>query len=183
MKLADAVILRIEQLCIEQNKTKYDLFIASGVPQSTLTSIKKKRSQSAKISTLYAICEGFNISLEEFFHSPLFARDSLIDWNFYVKRFEHSLNKNYTVWYAVRQVFFIKSFFNILMKNKFAVRLSELLQENNISKRKLAREINVSATSISDWSTGKIQPIAENIYLIAEYFQISADYLLGLKDI
>ena len=69
------------------------------------------------------------------------------------------------------------------MKNKFAVRLSELLQENNISKRKLAREINVSATSISDWSTGKIQPIAENIYLIAEYFQVSADYLLGLKDI
>ncbi len=79
MKLGDAVILRIEQLCIEQNKNKYDLFKASGVPQSTLTSIKKKRSQSVKISTLYAICEGFNISLEEFFHSPLFARENIFD--------------------------------------------------------------------------------------------------------
>lgn len=69
------------------------------------------------------------------------------------------------------------------MKNQFATRLSELLKENNISKRELAKKINVSATSISDWSTGKIQPIAENIYLIAEYFQVSADYLLGLKDI
>ncbi len=69
------------------------------------------------------------------------------------------------------------------MKNKFAVRLSELLIENKISKRELAKKIGVSATSISDWSTGKIQPIAENIYLISEFFQVSADYLLGLKDI
>ena len=53
MKLEDAVILRIEQLCLERNMTKYDLFKASGVPQSTLTSIKKKRSGSFKVSTLY----------------------------------------------------------------------------------------------------------------------------------
>lgn len=79
MKIGDAVILRIEQLCIEQNKTKYDLFIASGVPQSTLTSIKKKRCNSVKVSTLYAICEGFNISLEEFFKSPLFSRENIVD--------------------------------------------------------------------------------------------------------
>lgn len=79
MLLADAVILRIEQLCLERKMTKYDLFKASGVPQSTLTSIKKKRSGSVKISTLYAICEGFDMSLEDFFHSPLFARDNITD--------------------------------------------------------------------------------------------------------
>lgn len=79
MKLEDAVILRIEQLCLERNMSKYELFIASGVPQSTLTSIKKKRSNSVKISTLYAICEGFDISLEEFFHSPMFNRNELVD--------------------------------------------------------------------------------------------------------
>ena len=79
MKLEDAVILRIEQLCIERNMTKYNLFLKSGVPQSTLTSIKKKRSGSVKISTLYAICEGFDIPLEEFFHSPLFSREELTD--------------------------------------------------------------------------------------------------------
>ena len=69
------------------------------------------------------------------------------------------------------------------MKNKFALRLNELLIENEISKRELAKKIGVSATSISDWSTGKILPTAENVYLIAEYFKVSADYLLGLKDI
>ena len=79
MKLTDAVILRIEQLCMEKSMTKYQLFLASGVPQSTLTSIKKKRATSVKVSTLYAICEGFDISLEEFFHSPLFLRENISD--------------------------------------------------------------------------------------------------------
>lgn len=79
MKLEDAVILRIEQLCIERNMTKYELFKASGVPQSTLTSIKKKRSKSVKLSTLYGICEGFHITLEDFFKSPMFAREKITD--------------------------------------------------------------------------------------------------------
>jgi len=79
MKLQDAIILRIEQLCIEKNMKKYDIFKASGVPQTTLTSIKKKRSGSIKTITLYWICEAFNISLEEFFNSPLFARENIVE--------------------------------------------------------------------------------------------------------
>ena len=59
--------------------TKYALSQASGVPQTTLTSIKKKRSGSVKVATLFAICEGFGISLEQFFASPLFDRNDLYD--------------------------------------------------------------------------------------------------------
>lgn len=79
MKLEDAIILRIEQLCIEKNMTKYELFKRSGVPQTTLTSIKKKRSGSVKLVTLYGICEGFDMSLEEFFASPLFKRENIYE--------------------------------------------------------------------------------------------------------
>lgn len=79
MLLEDAVALRIEQLCIEQKMTKYELSERSGVPQTTLSSIKKKRSTSVKMKTLYAICEGFDISLAEFFSSPLFDRNTLHD--------------------------------------------------------------------------------------------------------
>ena len=68
------------------------------------------------------------------------------------------------------------------MKNLFAYRLTDLLKENNISKRRLAQDIKVSAMSVSDWSNGKVQPTAENIYIIAEYFDVSSDYLLGLED-
>lgn len=68
------------------------------------------------------------------------------------------------------------------MKNILYLRLSELLTEYNISKRKLAEKIGVSAMSISDWSNGKVQPTAENIYMLSQYFHVSADYLLGLED-
>ncbi len=68
------------------------------------------------------------------------------------------------------------------MKNLFAVRLTELLKENNISKRTLAKKIGVSAMSVSDWTNGNVQPTAENIYNIAVFLDISADYLLGLED-
>ena len=52
--------------------------------------------------------------------------------------------------------------------NQFAARLTELLNENKISKRELAKRIGVSATSVSDWSTGKIQPTVESLYVICE---------------
>lgn len=68
------------------------------------------------------------------------------------------------------------------MKNIFPIRLSELLTENKLSKRGFAKKIGVSAMSVSDWTTGKVQPTAENIFIIAEFFSISADYLLGLED-
>ena len=68
------------------------------------------------------------------------------------------------------------------MKNKLPQRLTELLRENNLSKRMLAKQIDVSAMSVSDWTNGNVQPTAENIYIIAEYLGVSADYLLGLED-
>lgn len=68
------------------------------------------------------------------------------------------------------------------MKNLFASRLKDLLNFHNMSKRALANKTGISAMSISDWTNGKVQPTAENIYIIAKYFEVSADYLLGLED-
>ena len=68
------------------------------------------------------------------------------------------------------------------MKNLFSVRLTELLKENELSKRGFAQKIGVSAMSVSDWTTGKVQPTAENIYTVAVYFDVTSDYLLGLED-
>lgn len=68
------------------------------------------------------------------------------------------------------------------MNNLFAQRLTELLAIHNLSKRALAHQLGVSAMSVSDWSTGKVQPTAENIYLVAQFFGVSSDYLLGLED-
>ena len=68
------------------------------------------------------------------------------------------------------------------MENQFAVRLSDFIKETGLSKRKFAEKVGVSAMSVSDWTTGKIQPNAESIFLICKTFDVSADYLLGLID-
>ncbi len=68
------------------------------------------------------------------------------------------------------------------MENQLAARLSDFIKETGLSKRKFAEKVGVSAMSVSDWMTGKIQPNAESIFLICKTFDVSADYLLGLID-
>ena len=72
MMLYDAVNLRIEELKKENNLNQYRLSEESGVPQTTLVSIKRKRSKDVGISNINKICIGVGISLKEFFDSPLF---------------------------------------------------------------------------------------------------------------
>ena len=79
MKLNEAVAKRIRQLCEERNITQYKLFILSGVPQSTLSTIMSCSYESMKLRIIYEICEGLGITLEDFFSSPLFDRDNIED--------------------------------------------------------------------------------------------------------
>ena len=64
----------------------------------------------------------------------------------------------------------------------FAERLKELRTEKNIGQNALARALALSNASISYWETGKQLPSAETIYKLARFFNVSADYLLGLKE-
>ncbi|MGN0961354.1 MAG: helix-turn-helix domain-containing protein [Christensenellales bacterium] len=64
----------------------------------------------------------------------------------------------------------------------FAERLRELRQENNLSLKKLAKELNVSDVAISRWENETRIPNIENLVTIAKYFGVSTDYLVGLED-
>ena len=68
------------------------------------------------------------------------------------------------------------------MINKFAERLKLLRTSNNISQRQLAREVGFSQASIARWEKSTQRPTDEVIIAFAKYFQVSADYLLGLED-
>lgn len=65
------------------------------------------------------------------------------------------------------------------MKNKFGERLNELLINNNLSQRQFALKLGFSSTIVSNWIKGKYQPTADNILLVAEFFDVSTDYILG----
>ena len=64
----------------------------------------------------------------------------------------------------------------------FGERLKQMRTEKNIGQNQLAKELGLSNASISYWETGKQLPTIEAVYKIAVYFDVSADYLLGLKE-
>lgn len=72
MVVGEAVKLRILDLCHEKNITVNKLATVSGITQSTLNNIVSGRNNSTTISTIKKICDGLEISIEEFFCCDLF---------------------------------------------------------------------------------------------------------------
>lgn len=65
---------------------------------------------------------------------------------------------------------------------EFAKRLKELRIEKGVSQVRLAKFINVSQSMITRWESDECEPTASNIAAIANFFEVSADYLLGRED-
>lgn len=57
--------------------------------------------------------------------------------------------------------------------------LFELMEKNNVTQQKLSEAIGFSQGNISDWKSGRSSPSVEALVKIAEYFNVSVDYLLG----
>jgi transcriptional regulator with XRE-family HTH domain len=72
MTVGEAVKERILELCKERNISVNKLSGMSGITQSTLNNIVSGRNNSTTVSTIKKICDGLDISIEEFFHSELF---------------------------------------------------------------------------------------------------------------
>ena len=73
MTVGEAVRQRIIQLCQERDISINKLSSISGVTQSTANNIVSGRNNSATVSTIKKLCDGLGITIDEFFHSELFA--------------------------------------------------------------------------------------------------------------
>ena len=73
MTVGEAVRQRILQLCQERDISINKLSSTSGVTQSTVNNIVSGRNNSATVSTIKKLCDGLGITIDEFFHSDLFA--------------------------------------------------------------------------------------------------------------
>ena len=63
---------RILELCRERDISVTRLCSMSGVTQSTVNNIVSGRNNSATVSTVKKLCDGLDISIQEFFSSGLF---------------------------------------------------------------------------------------------------------------
>ncbi len=72
MKLQKAVALKITNLLIEHNLTRYKLCQKILLPEQTLKNIIDERNKDIKLSTIAKIAEGFGLTLEQFFADKIF---------------------------------------------------------------------------------------------------------------
>jgi len=73
LKTQEAVVERIKGLCAQRKLKISQLAYNAGMPPSTLKNIMKGNSRNTGIVTIKMICDGLNISLDEFFHCELFS--------------------------------------------------------------------------------------------------------------
>lgn len=65
----------------------------------------------------------------------------------------------------------------------FSERLKQLRQEKGITQATLALQLNIAKTTLASYEQGKNEPSLQMLIKIAEYFNVSLDYLLGLSNI
>ena len=65
---------------------------------------------------------------------------------------------------------------------KFCERLKELRNERGLSILDLSNRIGISNATISRWETGVNDITSDNLIVLAKFFGVSTDYLLGIKD-
>lgn len=72
MRTKEAVAQRILELCHERNIAVNALANISGVSPSTIYSMLNQKSQNPGVVSIKKICDGLEITVREFFDSPLF---------------------------------------------------------------------------------------------------------------
>lgn len=61
-------------------------------------------------------------------------------------------------------------------------RIRELIDEKGITQNAIATEVGITRQTISQYSDGSTIPNADKLAKLAQFFGVSADYLLGLTD-
>lgn len=66
---------------------------------------------------------------------------------------------------------------------KFSDKLRNLIEERNLTQKKVANDLNIAPSTMGGYVQGSSEPDFETLRRIAEYFNVSTDYLLGIKSI
>ena len=72
MTISEAVVKRLYELCNERGMTINKVSTISGVTQSTVSDIVNGVTSDARMGTIKKLCDGLEISVRQFFDSPLF---------------------------------------------------------------------------------------------------------------
>lgn len=62
------------------------------------------------------------------------------------------------------------------------MRIKELRKSKKITQVKMSLDLNMNQNTISRYETGEREPGIAELILLADYFNVSVDYLIGRTD-
>ncbi|MGO3539221.1 MAG: helix-turn-helix domain-containing protein [Leuconostoc mesenteroides] len=62
-------------------------------------------------------------------------------------------------------------------------RLRELRKERNVTQQELADEMLVTQRTLARYESGESEPRSSMVFDLADYFNVSIDYLVGRSDV
>lgn len=63
-----------------------------------------------------------------------------------------------------------------------AERIKELMKEGGLTQVALAAKVGIKQNTISAWLLKKKEPSVRSLWLLADYFGVDIDYLVGRED-
>lgn len=72
MNVKDLVVFRVQELCRERNMTTNELAVLCGITPSTLYSMMDPTRRDISIHTVKKICDGLEMTLQDFFATDAF---------------------------------------------------------------------------------------------------------------
>jgi transcriptional regulator with XRE-family HTH domain len=80
--------------------------------------------------------------------------------------------------YEVNLLLFLR--YTYFMENKvFQERLKKLRKERNLSQDEVGIPLNISGRTVGNYESGEREPALDTLIKIADFYGVSADYLLG----
>ncbi|WP_127058834.1 helix-turn-helix domain-containing protein [Veillonella ratti] len=62
-------------------------------------------------------------------------------------------------------------------------RFEQLLKENNVTPYRVSKETGIPTATLSSWKKGTYTPKNDKLQLIADYFNVSLEWLIGNTDL
>ncbi|MBO5454498.1 MAG: helix-turn-helix transcriptional regulator [Clostridia bacterium] len=63
----------------------------------------------------------------------------------------------------------------------FASRLRKARANTGFTQREIAKELNISKSTIASYETGRTEPDIETLGTLADFYNVSVDWLLGIS--
>ena len=65
---------------------------------------------------------------------------------------------------------------------RFQERLKELRLESGVTQEQIAKLLSMSKMAVSHWERGNSEPSIEQLKILAGFFDVTVDYLIGYSD-